>query len=254
LPCLTSVVVLVLFLHVYHRSWIAVLEVCCALFLVFAASAALNRDTPFRFYASVLCLLALCSAIGIGLLANSAAITEYWFLHDGNAYANVLPSELAAAYADAGKIVFADGSRIDVNRALGYKDSATYCVAPVIDDMVEPAAIQFWAVGTDCCAERGSFDCDDAWNSKAHSGVRAGRADAEHFEQALRMAEVAYSIPSAEKPVLVRWVADPETVELNYWRFGTAVLLGGLLAQLLALALGVAALKMVMGSGRNFFR
>jgi len=254
LPCLTSAVIFILFLNVYHRAPHVVIELTIALFVTFAASAALTRDIPFRFYVSLFCLIALFSSFAIGLLADAVAITEYWFLRDSNAYANVLPSELAAAYADAGKIVFADGSRIDVNRALGYRDTATFCVAPVVDDLVEPAAIQYWAVGKDCCSARGSFDCDDAWNAKAHSGIKVDDEVAAGFAEALRMAEVAYSITSAEKPLLVRWVADPETIELNYWRFGTAVILGGLLVQQLALALGVLGLKMAMGNRGNVFR
>lgn len=247
LPCLTSAVTFILFLNVYHRGWPAVIGITIALLAAFVASAALSRGTPFRFYASVFCIVALCSSFIVGLVANSMAISEFWFLYDSNTYVNVLPSEPAIAFADGGKFVFADGSRIDNSRALGYRDGETFCVAPVIDDAVEPAAIQYWAVGKDCCTARGSFECDDAWNAKAHSGIKVADSAGAKFAAALRMAEVAYSITSAEKPLLVRWVVDPETVELNYWRLGTAILLGGLLVQQLGLALAVLGLKTAVG-------
>merc|ERR1719159_1832451 len=48
-------------------------------------------------------------------------------------YHNVLPSEPAAAHADAGKITFAEAARIDTTKAVGYKAASTYCVAPILD-------------------------------------------------------------------------------------------------------------------------
>ena len=46
----------------------------------------------------------------------------YWLYHDSHAYANVLPSEPAAGYLDAGKLVFADEAHIDARRGMGFKD------------------------------------------------------------------------------------------------------------------------------------
>ena len=46
----------------------------------------------------------------------------YWLYHDSHAYANVLPSEPAAGYLDAGKLVFAEEAHIDARRGMGFKD------------------------------------------------------------------------------------------------------------------------------------
>ena len=49
------------------------------------------------------------------------------------------------------------------------QDGSTFCVAPIVDSEAN-ASVQFWAAGVDCCG--GRFDCDDAWDGKAHAGVR----------------------------------------------------------------------------------
>ena len=36
-----------------------------------------------------------------------------------------------------------------------------YCVAPILDPS-STTRVEFWAVGMDCCAERGDFQCGDA--------------------------------------------------------------------------------------------
>merc|ERR1719453_143098 len=83
---------------------------------------------------------------------------------------NLMPTNLAEAHADAGKIVFTDATRVDTTRAAGYKDGSMYCVAPIEDD-VPIGKVQYWAAGTDCCLGRADFNCDDAWDPKARSGV-----------------------------------------------------------------------------------
>lgn len=177
----------------------------------------------------------------------------YWLYHDSHAYANVLPSEPAAGYLDAGKIVFAEEAHVDAGRGMGFKDGnfrqqssvklanvffemcrnshlfapmntrcflmgstlgrhrsillmtatsstvfvletfgfhsfavwkhhvcklftlaalaqdgSTYCVAPIVD--AATSSVQFFAAGIDCCS-RGNFECDDAWDEKAHAGL-----------------------------------------------------------------------------------
>lgn len=239
-PCLFSLVLYVLFANVYHRAWHVVLTLAVSAFITLIVVAYLRSDIPFHFWLAAFSLFAVCTTTLVGVLSYHMVLSEYWLLYDSNTYTNILPSEPASGYADAGKLVFADGTRVDATKALGYKDGDTYCVAPIVDDL-EPALVEFWAVGRNCCGARGSFECDDAWDRKARSGVVAfgGR---EKYSAAMRMAEAAYGIASAETPVLVHWVVEPEQIETKSWRIGISIMLVGLLIQQLlfaAIALGL---------------
>mmetsp|Transcript_44212 Transcript_44212/g.127753 ORF Transcript_44212/g.127753 Transcript_44212/m.127753 type:complete len:280 (-) Transcript_44212:84-923(-) len=226
--------------------------------IAFGASASVvgihaAEDHRCSVYLLGFCSAAWCLATSLGLLSQELALSEYWRLRETNSYANVLPTERAAGFADAGKVSFADGATLDVSKAIGFKDASTYCVAPVVDTL-QGAFVQFWAVGVDCCPERGGFTCDDAWNPLARSGVVVQDASGE-YAAAIKMAEAAYSIASADKHLLVRWVVDPEMVELDYWRVGVAILLGAML--LFPVAFGMAAMLLsawLHGFSTFFFR
>jgi len=182
------------------------------------------RRRRMLFYVSAQCMAAVCISTLTGLITYHAFLESYWSYADSHAYANILPSEAAAGYADAGKVVFADEARIDGLRALGFKDGRTYCVAPVRGDSEEP--VQFWAAGVDCCGGRGGFTCDDAWDPRARSGLVLINHDRHlQYTLAVRQAKAAFGLASAEEPIFVRWVVDPERVQLNLWRVGFGVLL-----------------------------
>lgn len=252
LPCLLSLVVYTLFANIYHHSVNSVAGVVSSFALGAALVALRWRAVPAVFFVAVFCLLATIFSTAIGLISYDVAFSHYWFLHDSNSYVNVLATESAAGYADAGKVVFADGTRIDAGRALGYKDGKTYCVAPIMDEMTNGAA-EFWAVGIDCCSVRGSFWCDDAWSPKARSGIVV-QDRTEDFSAAVREAEAAFEIAASVKPLLVRWVVDPEQVQQNYHLVGVAVLISAFLVQLLLLALGTLGVNAAMTGLENLFR
>jgi len=81
---------------------------------------------------------------------------------------------------DAAKIYFSAGSGIDYSRSWHFKHHDTYCVAPIVrkngpgGSTVEPetGSIDFFAVGTNCCAVTSSdFRCVE--NSPySRSGLR----------------------------------------------------------------------------------
>lgn len=237
-PSMVSVVIFCLFANVYQRSgWPVALFV--AVLGLGAVAVQQRSKTPLTDFLAYFSMAALFLSTTVGLAAYNEAFSNYWFLHDSNAYSNVLATESAAGYADAGKLVFADGTRVDAGKALGYKDGQTYCVAPIIDEMMN-GAVEFWAVGIDCCSVRGSFWCDDAWNPKARSGVVMDDTivnNTAEFAAAIRQAEAAFEIPASTKPLTVRWVVDPEQMETNYRVEGVAVLFSAFLVQTLLFAL-----------------
>lgn len=232
IPWYVFISVSLLFALAYHRHK----EATWAL-LFFATVALLalikwvDPDEKWQFYTVAMCLVALVAATVVGVFAYGEFLGKYWNSRSSHSFANVLPSEDAAGYADAGKLVFAEEARLDVSRALGYKDVNVYCVAPVLDD-APLTEVQFWAVGVDCCEQRGSFDCDDAWDSDARSGVVVSPLHGWHSQYALavRQAEHAFELASAPEPVFVRWVVDPDKVTRNYFHFGVGVLVVAVVA------------------------
>jgi len=226
IPWYVFVTVSIAFALAYHQHKGATWALLILAALVFISLVNIFRAEKWLFFTSALCLVALGTAAAVGLFTYSEFLGKYWDSRDSHAYANVLPSEDAAGYADAGKLVFAEEARLDVSRALGYKDVNVYCVAPILDDA--PAKeVQFWAVGVDCCEQRGFFDCDDAWDSDAKSGVVVSPLRHWHTQYALavQQAEHTFELASAPEPVFVRWVVDPDRLTRNYFRFGMGILI-----------------------------
>jgi len=218
-------VVCALFGTVYHGHGAFVWSFVGIGYLISVAKMA--RERPFS-YSGLFCFLALAASTLVGLLTYNFVLGQYWDAHELEVRTNVLPSEDAAAYMNTGQIIFADEARLDWSRALGYKSYDVYCVVPVTDDTLEK--VQFWAAGINCCAARGTFTCDDAWNPKAKAGMvlrNVSHANPPlHLEyaEAVKQAEAAFDLASTEDPVFVRWVADPEQVETNLGRTGFAIL------------------------------
>eukprot|EP00913_Durusdinium_trenchii_P009980 g9366.t1 len=103
----------------------------------------------------------------------------------------------------------------------------------------------------DCCS-RGTFECDDAWDQKAHAGLVLQARD--QYRLAVRQAAAAYGLASAKEPIFVQWVVDPEKVELNYWMLGNGILVGSCLISLvISGVLNVILLRVSESAARTFW-
>lgn len=247
-PWLVFVVYALLFTFPYHSLprliWGLVIvgtAVCCWCVYSGLETVATN---PSRTFTGALSLFSIFQATLLGLIVYNWFMVHYHNSHERDSYTSVSPTEEAAAYASAGKIVFVDEARVDSTKSLGFMDTYVYCVAPILGDTNDIGSIQFWAAGRDCCGPRGNFVCDDAWNPKARSGVVI-RDVSDFFEdshgqymKAIKQAEAAYELSSAENPLLVRWVVDPDQLEFDY--FGVSV---GIIIVLCALWLLVASIE-----------
>jgi hypothetical protein len=141
------------------------------------------------------------------------------FYANARTYDNVVASEPAAAVADGGKLAFTSDSYVSAKEAAGYitESGTIYCVAPVRDSAT--TTIGFWAAGIGCCDGLGTFTCDSAADSEAHSGAvifdgldffTTSRRSYYQKAQAKAMAE--YALLSASDAMYVRWV---ESSNLN---------------------------------------
>jgi len=161
-----------------------------------------------------MCLLAAVSGVVIGVYTYENYMAPFYAIGFGRSYDNVLASTPGAAYMDAGRMRFADTSSVQSDMALGYRVEPTYCVAPIMDSGPQQVRkVTFWAIGLDCCASRGSFNCGTDLEL-ARGGVRAvpdgifahSRSE---YVQALHQAASIADLVVDENPILVHWVSDP---------------------------------------------
>merc|ERR1719464_2253893 len=151
------------------------------------------------------CLFAVAAGMLAGVYAHEAYTGPFYGVAMGRTYHDVLASSQAAAYADAGKLYFAETSDVDTSRVLGHKDGRRYCVAPIIDrGTAQARKVSFWAIGLDCCGIRSRFECGDA-GSKARGGARAppdGVFDrpSAGFLKAVRQAAHVYDLEVPAEP------------------------------------------------------
>lgn len=204
---------------------------------------------------SLACLLAVVLGTATGIFAYEHFMRTFYNLAYGREYQNVVASSPAAAYADAGKLYFADTSTVDLSKALGYKREHTYCVAPIIDSGPEQVrTIGFFAIGLDCCGSRGEFECGGAGEDQARGGVRApvdGVFEFSHsaFMDAVMQAAAVYDIEPEEEPLLVHWVKDPNREQRNaiLATLGTVILGTGLFVIMVIILSVMASLSMSQG-------
>eukprot|EP00746_Dinoflagellata_sp_MGD_P013127 gnl/MRDRNA2_/MRDRNA2_128231_c0_seq1.p1 gnl/MRDRNA2_/MRDRNA2_128231_c0~~gnl/MRDRNA2_/MRDRNA2_128231_c0_seq1.p1 ORF type:complete len:344 (+),score=38.38 gnl/MRDRNA2_/MRDRNA2_128231_c0_seq1:112-1143(+) len=276
LPWLIFTMITILFALAYHHFYFGVWGMVLLLTFMSVTFFVLDRGQrmggSWFYFLGVLCLLSILNGCLAGLYNYWTHMYPYWSYNEAETYTNVLPTEPADARQDAGKIFFSKTARVDTSRAVGYKLGTTYCVAPILDDtQAGRATVQYWAAGMDCCPSRGDFHCDDTWNPKSHSGMvllDVGSGDqsvstrgrqsakgrkpseffgapvADYFFKAVRLATASYDVSSAEHPIFVRWVANPDQHQHDYWRSGIGFLVAVICIYLLLAIISGAILQM----------
>lgn len=168
----------------------------------------------------LLCIASVALAAVIGLYVTEEFMQEYWRLKDGAKFTDVSPTVRGAAYTDATELAFVKGAFVDQGHTVGRPhDGTTYCVAPVAMEGAPSTAVEFWAVGADCCQERSGFRCDDAAQVGVTSAISADPdgADVPLYREAIRQAESLYGLKSGEGAIFVRWLKSPEGLISSLW-------------------------------------
>jgi len=172
----------------------------------------------------------------IGLYAYYTSLLPYLRYIDTAKHNNVAASEPALRFADSGMLTFSPGSGVDVARSVGYMSAAAgarICVAPVTDlSMGADTPVNFFAVGINCCGWRGSFDCDDAGDSEAHSALLGldmstiispwsawlwgDPVIAEAFSAAMKLQEAVFGTKAAPSIRTLQWARNPVVMQNGY--------------------------------------
>lgn len=198
--------------------------------------------------------IALCTLIAVLIAAPSGWYihekrVQFWYaLHYGQHYANVVPTQLAAAHSDASIIGFEAEARVDIAYTSGYKSIGqgghTFCAAPITTGSDPVGQVQYFAVGRDCCCrpcpalglagveredepdfvrhfdqfrdcckDMATMTCDGVLTEGRHSGIVIHDFGVlpnrgDHYRDAVRLAAATWDLEMAEEPIMVRWVED----------------------------------------------
>eukprot|EP00929_Paragymnodinium_shiwhaense_P115510 TRINITY_DN84447_c0_g1_i1.p1 TRINITY_DN84447_c0_g1~~TRINITY_DN84447_c0_g1_i1.p1 ORF type:complete len:686 (+),score=125.55 TRINITY_DN84447_c0_g1_i1:194-2251(+) len=232
-----------LFAFLYHSGPTVVLVIIAV--KLFGALLPLGRP-HYAVFISVT-VVSILGAAAVGLHIYYAYSLPLINLRDGRLYHNVYAQQPAAAYSDASSIIFAGNATVDDTKGFGMSSLDvgvhTFCVAPIVDEQ-SVGRVEFWAVGMDCCKNRGDFVCDDAGVPHVRTGVvlsdrnhddllfeSFGRKLAPPLERrdlflkAIKRAERVHEVISADNPVLVRWTATSLDVLVDEARARLAIAL-----------------------------
>lgn len=209
----------------------------------------IGAETLDHHHPSITCLMLIWLftepiAAYVGSRNHQENYVPYLLGIGGRRYSGISAADKASAHMDGGVIEFASDALLDESRAVGYRGFGhIYCAAPILSTAA-PAAehsdipvVEFWAVGVDCCGQRGTFKCNDAGDRSAHGGVvmhdpeEEGMSDMastlikprffrEGFGRAIAASSALNQIQSVSVPVLVTWSSNPDAL-IHAWYFNT---------------------------------
>lgn len=222
LPLFVYLLIVCMWLYVHYTlpmaTWVSILccFICCGGLI---AMGFYGEEMGWQFVLGVSCGVACLLAIWIGSVGYQWYMREYWWQTMGRHYTDLNATTVAQSRNDASWLHFGNGSHVDTMKAVGYRDSAVtlptiFCVAPVLSAR-SLARVQYWAIGKDCCEKRSGFSCGDAAVPGAQSAIAVlgeDFVDQISFRRAIRQAEAAHKLASAEGALLLRWVSDPRTI------------------------------------------
>jgi len=236
------VVMILMWFYVYKESFLLTmvaftcLLVTGAIFSLGSKRKALGKTRPWMFWFGVIWMQAALVGLVVGFFLYFRQLIYFSKYEEMRTYTNVGAAQSSRAFGDGALILFSSDSRLDPQRAVGYKSRWTgqiHCVAPVVDVTMNQADdIHYWAVGVDCCTGRASFQCDDAGDFSTHSGLRVlepddvarpfmrwavkGSSYPEYME-AVRLQEATYATKAAAQPMLIRWTRDPVALKNSFF-------------------------------------
>lgn len=208
--------------------------VCVLMGLLFIVVGAMGSN-PIPMALGFLCLTATCMSVPVGLVAKNEFMEPYWHISEGATYRNVDPRSVGAGMRDGTVFEFVEGTFVDTERSAGYmKAGEVYCAAP-ISGPTKSVSQTIWAVGMNCCSQKGHFTCGDVDDEKARGAVSLRETHFKEYGKAVKMAEATYEMkPHKTEPLLVSWISDASGYADKMWWSGAAVVATASLAHLVS--------------------
>jgi len=232
LPCFVFTIVLAIMSFSFHYrhqnigTFVGIIGfslVCSVFYLGYQtlqkSKAGLNVDPSWYFFCAVALLLALIFGMVVGDLNFWYHMQPVYDIENLNVYPSVNPAkERGGQLMDGGRMFFTDGTRLDFEKSMSFRNYDQYCVVPIVHGAAKLSSYDFWAVGLNCCkGVAAEFRCGEFNNPKARSGLRLMRdTQRPFFRLAVQQAEAAYGI-SAQHPLFFYWMEDP-TAEVKSYR------------------------------------
>lgn len=210
-----------------------------AALMLYVARMRRRRHRPTRVWFACALGLALGALYGAhrGNVAWYDKMVKFYGYHDMGDYVNLDPAQdVGQAFMDAGTVYFKESSFVLTRKALAFHNGATYCVAPIVRELLElespekaaasgrlmtetnyalPRAgtVDYWAVGTNCCGTTGTdgdgFTCGDTHSMVARAGLRLLDAkERENYLLATQQWSASIGLP-VRTPLFFHWVKDP---------------------------------------------
>lgn len=184
-----------------------------------------DREPAWLMFTSLSCVFAVIFATVFGNLNYVFNLLPYYEIDSLNNYPSVNPAnDWGQMMMDAGRIYFADGTGIDMQKASSFKATDLYCVAPIVNGEEKMSHYDFWAVGVNCCSGVSSdFRCGQFNNPKARSGIRLlWDSQRAFYRLAVQMAAAQFQL-NAPHPLFFEWIQDPVAELSHYletgWRY-----------------------------------
>lgn len=213
--------------------WFIVL-ICLAPAMFFGYVSLTSQSSDWSKFLAQAFLLAWLAATVAGGMNYSSNMSKYYQITNLNAYVQVDPTKPGAATADAGMLVFAPGTRLELSKAMSVRVGQTFCVAPLSLPNVSSnvsVSYDYWAVGVECCSSTQPQvinECPGSPSSRAFSSGALRLLDTTnrpYFRMAVQQAEATYKI-DAKTPIFLLFTEDPfaavnlyrDTGIKTYWK------------------------------------
>lgn len=236
-------VMIVLWFRVYRKSLPATMgtyfcwEIAALLMVLASTKRAFGKDRPWLWWLGMLVGQAASVGLIVGFFVYFRILVYYLRYEEMRTYTNVAASQGASEFDDGSIFLFTEDTRVDAQRAVGYRSRWTgevYCIAPLVDaTMKNGNDINFWVAGVNCCNSRSAIHCDDAEDFSVRTALTildpseivrpfmrwaVQGSNYPHFHEAIGIQEATYLTKAATDVMFLRWSKDPIDLKNFYYQ------------------------------------
>jgi len=211
--------------RVWPTAFIAILPVFVSSYFAFR-NWKMGLDTRWACSSTALFIIAFAAGLLLGDMNYLTNFHHFYFISALKSYSNIKPADISGTQLmDAGRVQFAEGTKLLINMGMSFTIWDTYCVAPIgtagANGEATLASYDLWAVGKNCCrSDNPTFACGEYQNLNAKSGLRqTNEGERLYYALAVQQAEAAYGI-TARHPVFFHWVEDADSTMQTYFNHG----------------------------------